>query len=279
MQTQPAPIQVQHLFEPLDDSLMELLYALTPADWEKSTVARLWKVKDVAAHLLDGNIRTLSLQKDRYFGETPPAINTYNELVDWLNKLNADWVAAAKRMSPAVLILLHEATRKETSAYYKSLNLYDKAVFAVSWAGEEESLNWLHIAREYTEKWLHQQQIRDAVHKPGIMTSTFFYPFMDTCMYALPYTYKNIDAATGTTIELHIEGDGGGSWLLTKTGSGWLLSKEYERNVTARISLPAAIAWKLFSKSMRPADITNSIHVTGDETLALHALNMISVMA
>ena len=277
MQT-PPPVIVQHLFEPLDDSLMNLLYSLTPAEWEMQTVARLWKVKDVAAHLLDGNIRTLSLQKERYFGVTTPEINTYDDLVDWLNKLNAEWVTAARRMSPSVLLLLHEATRKQTSAYYKSLNLFDKAVFAVSWAGETESLNWLHIAREYTEKWLHQQQIRDAVQKPGIMTRAFFYPFIDTCMYALTYTYRNINAATGTTIELHVEGEAGGSWFLTKTAEQWTLTDAKE-NVAARISFPADIAWKLFSKSLRPADVRTRITVTGDEALGLHALNMISVMA
>jgi len=37
---------------------------------------------------------------------------------------------------------------------------------AVDWAEEMESKNWMAIAREYTEKWLHQQQIRDAIQQP-----------------------------------------------------------------------------------------------------------------
>ena len=57
-------IEVAHLFEPLDKKLIELLESLTPEEWHKQTVAKLWKVKDVASHLLDGNIRTLSIQRD-----------------------------------------------------------------------------------------------------------------------------------------------------------------------------------------------------------------------
>ncbi|MEP7319680.1 MAG: maleylpyruvate isomerase N-terminal domain-containing protein [Panacibacter sp.] len=185
---QQPPLHVQHLFHKLDEKLIELLRSLTPEEWQAQTIAKLWKVKDVAAHLLDGNIRALSIQRDRYFGETADSIESYSELVVWLNQLNADWIKASKRISAPVMILLHEATGKLTSDYFVSVNPYDKAVFAVSWAGENESFNWMHVAREYTEKWLHQQQIRDAVSKQAIMTKEFFYPFIDT--YIKPLIHR-----------------------------------------------------------------------------------------
>lgn len=152
-------IQVKHLFKPLDDKLMELLESLRPADWDKQTVAKAWKVKDVVSHLLEGNLRTLSMQKEGYYGEQPPVINSYQDLVNWLNLLNAEWIKAAKRISPNMLIVLHKATNQLTNQYYQSLNPDAPAVFAVDWAGEAESLNWMHLAREYTEKWHHQQQM------------------------------------------------------------------------------------------------------------------------
>ena len=42
------------------------------------------------------------------------------------------------------------------------------AVFSVAWAGEDKSAHWFDVAREYTEKWHHQQQIRDAVGRPDL---------------------------------------------------------------------------------------------------------------
>lgn len=53
----------------LDEKLIELLSSLTPDEWNAQTVAKRWKVKDVASHLLDGNLRGLSITRDHYFGE------------------------------------------------------------------------------------------------------------------------------------------------------------------------------------------------------------------
>ena len=100
------PIDTRHLFKPLQKELIALLKSLNEEDWHKQTVAKAWKVKDVVSHMLDGQLRVLSMQRDRFFGEQPPTINGYEDLVGWLNQLNAGWVAATKRLSPRVLILL-----------------------------------------------------------------------------------------------------------------------------------------------------------------------------
>ena len=276
---QAPPLQTQHLFSVLDKKLLELLHSLTPEEWHAQTIAKLWKVKDVAAHLLDGNIRTLSIQKEKYFGEPAPEINSNEDLVNWLNQLNADWVRASKRISPSVMILLHEATGKLACEYFESVNPFDKGIFAVSWAGEDESLNWMHIAREYTEKWLHQQQIRDAVNKQGIMTKEFFYPVIDTVMYALPFTYRYVEAEAGTVIQLSVSSNIGGSWFLERIKNKWILQKESTTKPSAIVTIDADTAWKLFSKSLRPADVSSKVEITGNKDLATIALEMISVMA
>jgi uncharacterized damage-inducible protein DinB len=60
---QVIPIPTLHLFPVLDELLIELLTSLSADDWNKPTVARLWTVKDIAAHLLDINVRTISTHK------------------------------------------------------------------------------------------------------------------------------------------------------------------------------------------------------------------------
>lgn len=273
-------IAVKHLFKPLDDKLIELLESLSPDDWNKQTVAKAWKVKDVVSHLLDGNIRALSIQRDKYFGEQPPAINSYTELVNWLNMLNADWIKASKRISPDVLIILHKATGHLSTTYHQSLNLNDPAIFPVDWAGESESLNWMHLAREYTEKWHHQQQIREATCRDGIMTKELFYPCIDTFFRALPYTFKNIDAPIGTVIKITINTNIGGDWYLQKLEDKWTLLKDMVLNdLAATVSIPPEISWKLFSKSIRPDEIRDKVIMLGDAELAGQVLKMVSVMA
>ncbi|RDC64197.1 maleylpyruvate isomerase N-terminal domain-containing protein [Adhaeribacter pallidiroseus] len=271
--------EVKHLFAELDQKLIQLLKTLRPEDWEKPTVAKRWQVKDVVAHLLDGNLRVLSMQRDRYFGEQPPAISAYPDLVNWLNQLNADWVKACKRISPGVLILLHEITGPLVSAYYQSLNLQEKAIFPVAWAGEQESLNELHLAREYTEKWLHHQQIREAVNQPGILTKKFFYPFISTFMHGLAATYQHVNAEEGTTVQISVTTAAGGNWFLVRKAAQWTLLKAVTNKPDTQVIISPAIAWKLFSKSIRPEQIRNQVAIAGNKALGEVSLEMISVMA
>jgi hypothetical protein len=273
------PIETAHLLPILDQQLLSLLDSLTPADWQTQTIAKQWKVKDVVAHLLDGNIRSISMLRDNYWGESF-AGNDYQDLLNFLNGLNADWVKAMKRVSPAMLILLHQATGKAYCDYYASLDPFGKAGFAVNWAGEAESKNWMHIAREYTEKWLHQQQIRDAVNQPGHhLEREFFYPFIDTCMMALPYTFRDTKAAENTTLQFTIIGDAGGSWFNSYVNGQWQLSKETNTKPAATVTMDPDTSWRLFSKSLRPADLMHRITLQGEESLARTALEMVSFMA
>jgi hypothetical protein len=278
MTIQPdIPIDVVHLLPVLDRKLNDLMKSLTPDEWQKQTIAKLWTVKDVAAHLLDGNIRILSILRDNYYGEQPN-INSYQDLVDFLNRLNADWVKAMKRISPQMLIILHEVTGQLFCDYFKSLNPFDNSILAVDWAGETESKNWMEIAREYTEKWLHQQQIRDAVNKPALMTREFYYPFIDIFMLALPHTYRTISSDNGTIIKISVTTDIGGSWFLTRTDNKWMLAKNCIQVPNTEIVIDPDISWKLFSKSLRPENVRDKVEIYGDQTLGETALTMVSVM-
>lgn len=274
-----VPIPTIHLFPKIDRLLIKLLKSLTPDEWQMRTIANFWTVKDIASHLLDGNLRTLSFSRDGYFGERPPAINSYSDLVNYLNVLNADWTKATRRLSPAVLIELLQLTGKQFCRHLNTLNPFDQAVFSVAWAGEDESANWFHIAREYTEKWIHQQQIWDAVHKPGLMTRELFYPLIDVLVYGLPHTYRNVEAEEGTVIQLTVATVIGGDWYLVRTAGKWRLTKSQTDNIAAQVIIEPDTAWKLFSKGMTPERALEIVILKGDEKLGEAALQMVSVMA
>jgi uncharacterized protein (TIGR03083 family) len=156
-------IETIHLFQGLDHDLIALLRSLTSADWHKPTLARQWSVKDIAAHLLDGNLRTISSLRDGHENPAGAPLASYADLVRYLNELNASWVTAMKRISPALLMEWLESSGVEYVDCLAKVPPFEKAKFAVSWAGENESQNWFHVAREFTEKWHHQKQIRQAV--------------------------------------------------------------------------------------------------------------------
>jgi hypothetical protein len=273
------PIQTLHLFPKLDEKLISLLKSLSPEDWNKPTLATLWTVKDIASHLLDGNFRGVSLLRDGYFGDTPEKLETYQDIVDFLNRLNADWVKATKRMSPSLLIELLELTGKEYYEELAKLDPFKPALFSVAWAGQTESPNWFHIAREYTEKWHHQQQIRESVNKPGIMTREFYYPLINTFMQALPYTYRGTQAEIGTAIRVIVTSELGGEWLLIRDKFKWVLRETQTDPIKTQIEIDPGTAWKLFTKGVTSLEAEKKIKFIGDIELGKSILTMLSVMA
>jgi hypothetical protein len=276
---QVIPIPTLHLFPVLDKLLIELLDSLTPADWNKPTVARLWTVKDIAAHLLDTNMRTIS-KLQGYGAPVSAQINSYQDVVAYLNELNATWVSAMKRISPQLLTRQLESTGKQYIEYLHTLNPFAQAIYAVAWAGEDTSLNWFDIAREYTEKWHHQQQICDAVGKPGLMTKELFYPCIDTFMYALPYSYRNISATEGAVIKITVSGDIGGDWYLLKTAQKWDLLKQQPINsIHSEVITDPETTWKFFTKAISPQTALQKSTITGDVLLGQTVFNTIAVMA
>ncbi|MCH8876485.1 MAG: maleylpyruvate isomerase N-terminal domain-containing protein [Chloroflexi bacterium] len=60
----PNPVIVADLLPELLQNLLELLKGLEEEDWARSTVCAGWSVKDVALHLLGGDIGNLSSRRD-----------------------------------------------------------------------------------------------------------------------------------------------------------------------------------------------------------------------
>lgn len=279
MMQKVEPVFLIEPFRLINLKLLEFLRSLSIEDWNRQTISPKWVVKDVVAHLLDGNLRRISVIRDQYISPTT-GIDDYRDLVDFLNQLNADWVQAFKRVSPQLLMELLETTGNQVYEIFKSLPPFGKAVFGVSWAGEEQSDNWFDIGREYSEKWIHQQQIRHTFGDSGILNREFFFPCLDILMRGLPYTYREIRAPEGTVIRFTITGEGGGDWFLVRRGENWdLMTGENQEGGTHTI-LDNDTAWKLFSKAIKdPREAESKLEIKGNRKLGGKILEMVSVMA
>jgi uncharacterized protein (TIGR03083 family) len=289
--TPPGPLLTAHLFPALEAQLIDLLRSLAPGDWERQTIAPSWKVKDVAAHLLDTQLRKLSFGRDGY---TPPAIASDRDLVSFIDRLNAEGVTVYRRLSPTVLIAWMEQTSREAASYYASLDPFAPAPFGVSWAGEPVSANWFDIARELSERWHHQQQIHLALGEPAntaqdpaangarslraIMTPALYHPVLDCFMRALPFHYRSMSALPGTAIRVHVSGDCGGDWHLYRNGDGWTLTSEPVGTIAATVAIPQDIAWRIFTKGIARENAREQVRVTGDAALGHHVLNMLAIV-
>ena len=189
------------------------------------------------------------MQRDKYSAQIPD-ITSYKSLINHIQKLNKSWIEASKRLSPQILISLLEMSENWLHKFLKTLDPNKNSTFSVAWAGEEKSKNWFDIAREYTEKWHHQMQIRLAVKKPCIYTKKMFFPVLETFMLGIPHAYKNVKAKPKTGIKIEITGNVNGIWYLQNIKNEWRLVNKLEKHPQSIIKLSYDIAWRLFTDSI-----------------------------
>lgn len=271
-------VVVAHLFPPERASLVELLSSLGPKQWQAPTVCAGWLVKDVALHLLGGDIDLLSRRRDGATpAETPSRPAGFQALVASLDRLNQTWVEATRRISPRLLCDLLAVTGEATFRYLDSLDLF-AVEESVSWIRPEPVPNWLDVARQYTERWTHQQQIRDAVGVPGLKEPAFMAPVLATFVHALPRAFTGVPAAVGMTVEVVIAGEAGGCWVLTRSPRGWELAAGTAAASRARVALDAETAWRLWTKQIRPNAAQAAVSISGDRGLGLPVLNAVAII-
>jgi uncharacterized protein (TIGR03083 family) len=273
-----GPIEVVDLFPTLSDELLNVLRELQPTDWERPTVCSPWTVKDVAAHLLGGSLSRLWKPEQRPTSSEPSSLG-FEELLDLINRQNEDWVQAARRISPEMLVELLELTDRRLYEHFRSLGPHEKAGISVAWASEDLAPNWLDMAREFTEKWLHQQHIREAVGLPLLVERKWLSPVLETFMYALPRTFRNERYEDGTSVSVQITGEAGGQWSLVKNPSQWQLFKGLVPETNVIVELDQDLAWRLFTKGITPGIALHRVRVKGDISLGERVLDTVAIMA
>lgn len=272
-----SPVYTANLFTPLHDELMLLLRELSPGDWQRPTIAGDWRVRDIVAHLLDVDLRKLSVNRDRHLPPQPAEpFGSYRDLVGFLNGLNAEWVTAARRLSEPVLIELNSFTGPLVSHLVSSLPPHEPSVFPVGWAGETESENWFDIGRDYTERWHHQMQIRDAVGAPLLLANRWLFPLLDISFRALPYAYRDFDAPSGTAVTVQVGED---AWTVLRDDEQWKLFNGEPVAPTASVRIDPDSAWRLLYNALPSSIARQNVNVEGDIALAEPMFTVRSVMA
>ena len=275
---QPAPpIDIIDLFPEMHAQLLDLLASLSDDEWAAPTICAPWSVKDLAGHIVGDDLGGVSSLRDDNSAAAGP--DSWDELLAFINRENAQWVEAMQRINPAVIIEMLRFSGGQFLAHVRALDLSATGP-TVDWAGNGPHAMWLHVAREYTERWSHQQQIRDAVHKPGLKDRRFFAPLFDAYMLGVPHAFRDIAAPEGTHVRIEISGDaGGGSWSLVRANAAWALYTSVETPPDATTTLDQETAWRLFTKALTPDAARSRATLSGDASLAAQVLRTVSVLA
>ncbi len=274
----PEPILVTHLFPETLDALIQLLKSLSPEDWSQPTVCAGWSVREVALHLLAVEISNISRKRDQHSLEPAKPIQSDRDLLEFINFLNQSWMEAAQRISTHLLIDLLNFVGRQANDFFASVDPFELGD-PVSWAGPDPAPFWLDLAREYTERWHHQQHIRDAVGIPGLKEPRFFVPVLDAFVRALPYTYRDVAALEGTRVTLNITGDSGGRWTIQREGERWTLYVGAEQPPDAEVTIDQEDTWRLFTRGIDPAEVRGRASLRGAKFLGDKLFEMVSIIA
>ncbi|WP_181383671.1 maleylpyruvate isomerase N-terminal domain-containing protein [Streptomyces sp. NWU339] len=262
------PVDVRSLLREERVALLALLNDLDLSAWDRPTVCPGWSVKDVVLHILDDDLGWLSRGRDGDRSGLLTGFADHNSFITALNNKNQRWVEATCALSPRVIRTLLGVAGTEMDAYWASMDLMAEG--RVAWASPDPVPLWFDIAQDLTERWVHQQQIRDAVDRPGVRDERFLGPVLRTFLWALPLHYA---PRTGpdANLAIHLSGAGGGSWRLHRRQGQWDLveldpaSTIHAPDATVRLDTNSA--WRLLTGA--PFDHDRLV-LSGDPDLANH---------
>lgn len=218
--------------------LLVLLDGLSDEEWLAPSESGHWRVKDVALHLLDDDLGWLSRGRDADLSSLLSTDMDYRDFVRALDAKNERWVQGAFGLSRKVITDLLRWSGDQVADFYASLDLGGSS--NVIWAAEGGVPRWFDLCRDLTERWVHQQHIRDAVGRTGDH-DRFLPVVLGTFVWAFPHQYV-AEAAPDTRI--HIGLGTGGDWSLTREGDGWELDRSTPDAPAATIQMSDAAGWR-----------------------------------
>jgi uncharacterized protein (TIGR03083 family) len=253
------------------EALVQLLGELDDDEWGGPTPCPAWSVHELSVHLVHDDLRRLSAERDGHAGAWVDA-SSLDELVAALDCINEQWVETmAPTLSPRLTRGMLQWLAAPTEEHLLGLDP-DARETSVAWAGPGPHPNWLDVAREYTERWVHQQQLREAVGRPGLTDEGFAGPVVETFARGLPAALPPPGPSTSVVV-VHLTGRFERSWTLQGGRSGWSFTSSAP-GPAARVEIPVDAFWRRAVRMIGREEIERAARCTGDGALVDAVLDL-----
>lgn len=269
-----TPLDVRPLLAPLREALVEVMTDRNDEAWHAATTHG-WTVADTIAHLLGDDLGRLARTRDGHAG---PARGPEEAFEHYVDRLNQEWVLAARQLSPRLLVELLGHTGKQVRALWAGHEL-DEPSEGVSWAGVDPGPLWLDVARDYTEYWVHQAQVREALDEPLLDDPRFLTPVVSTYLRALPHTLRDVTPAEGeSTLTIEVSDlTPAGDWHLRGDPDGWRFVTAVGHADTT-VTWDADTVWRLGCRMIDPPTARARAHVDGDVDVGAAVCELLAVI-
>ena len=252
------------LFAVERDRLTELLASLQAPDWERPSPCPGWTVLGLCCHLVGDDLGLLARNRDGFLG-TPAPAGSEAEFAAWLDELQAEWVRAARRLSPRLVTDLLRWAGPQISVMFAGEDVRGRTA-SVSWAGPDLVPAWLDQARELSEYWIHRQQILQALGRPSDLRADLAGPVLDALRWAYPYRLAGALARPGDTVSISVTGPLARTWHLVAAETGWQFDDRPGPRLAGSLAMNAEQAWRLLTNNM-PAAGQADLRVSGDDAI------------
>jgi uncharacterized protein (TIGR03083 family) len=265
------PADYPSLFRVERARLLALLRALTSDEWSLPTRCPGWTVLGIAYHLLGDDLGWLAWNRDHHHGTPAPAGADEAGFITWLDELQAGWVDAARRISPQLTAGLLDWLSPQLEQAMRAQAIAGTDA-NVSWASDAPVPGWLDHARELTERWIHRQQILEAVGQPSDLGADLADPVLEALRWAYPFRLGAHWRPRDTTVDVRITGELARTWRLQSTGGGWIFDPEASTEPAATLTVTSDQGWRLLTNNYR-VEQHGSVSTTGDPKIVSTLLN------
>jgi uncharacterized protein (TIGR03083 family) len=242
--------------------LLEVLEPLGIADWSRPTPCPGWSVLGLATHLVGDDLSFLAWHRDDHRGTPAPEALDEHAFTAWLDELQQEWVQAARRISPRLVIdllgWLGDQVAEAVAAQHPA------AVAAhVSWASARPVPVWLEQALELSERWIHRQQLLQSLERPADLRADLTVPVLDGLRWAYRYRLERLRRPAGSRVAIAVTGpEVEVAWNLVSDGEDWRFGQPGDLAPVAELRMSTDQAWRLLSNNLD--DRHGAPIVTGD---------------
>lgn len=247
------------------DRLDHLLAGLDDAEWARSTPLPGWRVQDVVAHVVGTESMLLGDPAPDADVDVTAADHVRNDV----GRFNEAWVVSMAGLAPAEVLA---ALRDRIARRREALQALDDAAWSAETftpAGPDTYGRFMRI--RVFDTWLHEQDVRDAVGRPGGEGGPAAELALDEMAVAMGFVVgKKAAAPPGSRVAIELTGPGARSVLVeVPTGEGARASvvDALSDPPTAVVRLPAGVFARLGGGRVDPTTRRHEIELDGDTEL------------
>jgi uncharacterized protein (TIGR03083 family) len=235
-----------------------LLAELDDAQWTAPTCLPGWDVRSVVAHVI--GTESMLLGEPTPSDEIDPA--EYEHVRNDMGRINEAWVVSMRDTAPVELQqrFADHAGRRLDVLRAMEPDEWDEEGFTP--AGRDTYGRFMRI--RVFDCWLHEQDVRDAVGRPGHDSGPAVETVLDEMSSAIGYVVgKKAGAPAGSRVTFVLTGDSGRE-LHVDVGERAALVDRLDGEPTVTLTMPAGVFTRLAAGRVGVESVRERIDVDGD---------------